>query len=128
MTIQHVLYPWYALALALALALDRSRSRWDARVGTLDKPDSPMMEHVRAPNFEIVTKMNTCPIAPDNPKRSRTGPVEYTICRRRTWQGRRPSQKVTPNHTHGLDSTQNSTMICGQGAKTTFSGTPQNAL
>ena len=36
----------------------------------------PMIEHVRAPNLEMVTKMNTCPIAPDSPSSRSTGPVE----------------------------------------------------
>lgn len=41
--------------------------------------NAPMMEHVSAPNLEMVTKMKTCPMAPDSPNSSSTGPVEYTI-------------------------------------------------
>lgn len=38
-----------------------------------------MMEQVSAPNLEMVTKMKTCPMAPDSPSSSSTGPVERTI-------------------------------------------------
>lgn len=95
-----------------------------------------MMEHVRAPNFEIVTKMNTCPKAPDNPNRSRTGPVEYTICRRRTWQGKANQSEGHPKSSSWalLDPEQHNDPLAGYQKNISsyiarnFSGTPHQAL